>query len=627
MRIFQFGVLLLCLSACDALHHDSHPGSVAVQHPELQTAPWNETAVRKVLRVFAYGGQATDAQISTWATLPPAQAIEQMLTFDEVNPLLSPPSDTTAKFGGSLQALQNLWASNDPANPMRPSLRGIFPLLASDASGHRELSATALIYTWVASSNKRGLNPFRQRIGLFLTNYLMAVNTTKVRPPLIRGLYDQLMQSLANDAPFQDILAEGASSAAIAMQYGHNSNTFDNATGSFKGNDDFAREFHQLFFRINGRDFTTDYHENTTIENTARALTGMQIDRDPQAWGGSDAPGDYWLDRIDFGDHVDPMGNHVNNTAQHHGNDLEILGGRIHGNNAREKIFALARAAINLPESLDNLPLYVISSLADDNLSADKISGVRALWAATQPKNLLAFLRAYAISPLFLRADTYKFFNAVDRNILIYNLNTTNNADAYSNGWMPHVLLYQQGGVLFNPAHDVFGGQTGPEAADNADIFKLAYNATVDNYWFIVRYTDKYTENGADFTWNKDWSVLIPRNTAGVFQVQETGEWLWQRFVADDLKNYGPLERAYVESFLATGTDFGAAVDDADPDHTFSAEQLQAEPYASYRRAHAATILNLTSSDQLTRNIANRNVGLAIDFIAATPFMFAAEGN
>ena len=52
---------------------------------------WDERAVRDVLHTFAYGGQASDAQIRIWADLPPATAIREMLNFDERNLKLSPP--------------------------------------------------------------------------------------------------------------------------------------------------------------------------------------------------------------------------------------------------------------------------------------------------------------------------------------------------------------------------------------------------------------------------------------------------------------------------------------------------------------------------------------------------------
>ncbi|MFO1436412.1 MAG: hypothetical protein U1F34_08755 [Gammaproteobacteria bacterium] len=57
----------------------------------VSDATWDETAVRKVLQIFAYGGQATDAQITTWANMKPADAIKQMLTLGTTNNLLRRP--------------------------------------------------------------------------------------------------------------------------------------------------------------------------------------------------------------------------------------------------------------------------------------------------------------------------------------------------------------------------------------------------------------------------------------------------------------------------------------------------------------------------------------------------------
>lgn len=626
-------VMLLQVVACDG-GHDRGAGNVPPKDPAPKTESdpppgilWTEAAVRKVLHLFAYGGQASDAQIKSWAALAPEVAIAQMLTFDEVNPLLSPVVDATGAQGGTLEQLQTHWSSSDAENATREDLRSRFAVLATNPNTNlKSLSASALINTWVASTNKSGLNPFRQKVGLFLTNYLMAVSLYKVRPTLIRGMYDDVMSDLAAGEPMWNILARGATSAAVAMHYGHYTNTFDNNTLQFRGNDDFAREFHQLFFRDNGRDFPQEYHEEVTIENTARALTGMRIDRDASAWGGSDIANDYWLNLIEFSDHTDAMGTVLNNATLHHAGDLEILGATISGATARDKIYALSGVAINVQESLDNLPVYMIGHFADDNLNAEKIQAIRTLWRELPQKDLLMFLRAYAISPMLHRSDTFKYYTAVDRNLLLFNLNTVDNEEAYENSWIPSSMLSLQGLTPFIPAHDVFGGQTSLDAVNNPDIFKLAYNAAVDNYWFVVKYQEKYTDSAGDHLWEKQWSRVMPPNAVGVYRVREIAEWLWQRFVADDLAHYGLLERAYVTAFLATGLDFGFVVNEVDPEHVFSETELSSEPYASYINAHEAAILNLDSNDTNTRYVTQRNIGLAVDFISMTPFMFATGG-
>ena len=618
-RSLLFG-LFLVLTACGGGEDNNNNDNASPIGPSNDF--WTETAVRKVLHVFAYGGHASDAQITSWAGMLPGDAIKEMLIFDEVNPLLSPTIDTTAATGGTLKALQAHWSSSDANNPTREDLRTRYPTLNSIQT----LSPANLQHTWVASINKSGINPFRQKVGLFLTNYHMAVSTHAVRPPLIRRMYDDVMNDLALGKPFQDVLARGATSAAVSMQYGHRNNLyFNDDPQRFRGNDDFAREFHQLFFRVLGEDYDQNYHENTTIEHTAWALTGMDIDRQLNAWG-SINPNDYWLDFIDFTDHTDAENRVLNNTFYHHAADLEILGTPIAGTTALDKINALAQIAINERESLDRIPEFIINFFADDNLNAEKLAEVRKLWRSIEPKNLLSFLQAYAISSTFHRADTYKYRTSFSRNLAIFNLNTVDNEEAYKNSWTPLNIINQQGASPFAPAHDVFGGQTSINAANNPDIFKTAYNTAIDTMWFAIKYTETYTDSSGSHTWLKDWARIAPKNSAGDYLVNDIGEWLWRRLISDDLKNYGPLERAYVNGFLATGDDFGFIVDDSNPDVNFTVAELNSEPYKSYLTANKSTIMNLSSSNANLRLLANRNMGMAIDFISMTPFMFAIEG-
>lgn len=595
---------------------------------------WSETAVRKILHTFAYGGQATDAQIKTWAGMEPRAAIQQILTFDAMNPLLSPPQDNTAEKGGTLQALMDFWGGTELTNPAREDLRVRYPTIWTNPNTMVKSTAPHTMQnTWTESINKRGLNPFRQKVGLFLTNYHMAVSTHAVRPMLIRSMYDEVMNALEIGMPFQDILSIGASSAAVAFQYGHRANKYNNDTSVFTGNDDFAREFHQLFFRILGEDYAQDYHENTTIEHTAWILTGMEIDRDPMAWGLSDTVNDYWTDKIIYTDHEDAYrlfdptkSAYIYNFTKHRTAGLEILGTTITGANAGEKINNLAQVAINERESLDAMPVFIINFFADDNLNAEKTAEVRDLWRSVEPKNLLTFLQEYAISPTFHREDTYKYKTAFNRNLAIFNLNTVDNEEAYKNSWTPIGIIRQQGAQPFAPAHDVFGGQTSINAANNPDIFKSAYNVAVNSHWAINKYIESYPPIILDKTWEKDWARVLPKNNAGVYRVNEVGEWLWQRFVADGLKNYGPLERAYVNGFLAAGADLGWIIDDTNPDVAFTSAQLETEPYRSYIQANESVILKLESSDINQRRVANSNVGLAINFISMTPYVFAMEG-
>lgn len=325
---------------------------------------WTENAVRKVLHAFAYGGYASDEQITQWSEMDPQNAIEEMLTFDAVNHKLSPVQDATASHAGSLEELQAFWSSDAPENPTRPDQRATFSVVTIKGNGEAVLSDSNFQNTWIAAVNKRGLNPFRNKVGFWLTNYRMAVHLRNVNPPLIRDFYDSIMDALEIGDPFQEILAIGATSAAVAMQYGHRNNRYINTNGKFYGNDDFAREYHQLFFGILGLGEDPDYHENVTIEHTAWALTGMQLDKGLDAYG-SDQDDDWWLAPIVFTDHIDATLRTINNLTYHYTGDLEILRATIAGATAEEKIFNLSQAAIQHSESLDSIPVAIIRFFAD----------------------------------------------------------------------------------------------------------------------------------------------------------------------------------------------------------------------------------------------------------------------
>ena len=87
----------------------------------IKSRDWGETPVRKILQAFAWGGLASDAQIEAWAAMSPEAAVVEMLTFDAVNPALSPPGagDDTSLHCGSLEELQDFWSSDDPGNRMK----------------------------------------------------------------------------------------------------------------------------------------------------------------------------------------------------------------------------------------------------------------------------------------------------------------------------------------------------------------------------------------------------------------------------------------------------------------------------------------------------------------------------
>lgn len=591
-------------------------------------ADWNEAAVRRSLHVFAYGGAASDSQIDLWANMAPAAAIQEMLIFDPVNPLLSPVEDVSAGYSGSLAALQTLFASGAPDNLTCPGDRGRFDQTKQKAVADIVLNNSGLQHAWIAAVRTRGLNPFRHNVGFWLVNYQMAVNLRDTEPPLLRKHYDGALDALAAGRPFHEVLGVGATSAAVAREYNHRNNIYKNNTGVFRGNDDFAREFHQLFFRINGDVEDPAYHENVTIEHTARALTGLQIDKIPNAYG-TTLDRDWWVAPIDFTDHLDVTGRDLQNLTRHYAGSLEILHNTISGATAEDKVFALAAVAIQHPESLANLPVEIVKFFADDNLDEEKTIAIREAWntVVATPDDLLLFLQDYAISTAFHGPSTFKYRTAFQRNMTIYNLNTVDNEEAYNNAFTPRTAMLKQGADVFFPAHDVFGGQTSHNAANNPNLFQEAYNRAVDHPNDLAKTADVCRdETGAALgTWRKDWALVIPTR-GGVYGVGDVGLWLWNRFVGDAARAYGTLEQANVAALLATGMDLGFAIDAGTPDTAYSVAELEHEPLFSTVASFQNATIDLGSPTTATRRKANHRVGMAINFITMTPAMFATEG-
>lgn len=592
-------VLVSCGGSGGAGGRDSSPDSdiSASDDYEISDEEWDETAVRKVLHAFAFGGFATDEQITEWAALSPREAIIEMITFNTANDKLSPQDDydSLTSNNGTLWELANLWASSNASNKTEADNREDFETDQWNAPGH----------TWMQATNKRGLNPVRQKIGLFETNYHLAINqNVHVSNRQVFTYYDTLMDLLAEDKPYQDVLAWAGTSAAVATQYNHKENLFIDAR--FEGNEDFAREYHQLFFGILG-DYDPDYHELTTIRNTAKALTDMDVDYI------TTDEASYWSDEISYG------------TQYHYPGSLDILNTTIEGETAWDKLFNLAQTAIEHEESLENLPLIIVRALADDNITDEKAAKIQNLWQSMPRKSLLSFIRAYAISSLFHDENRIKYLNSFDRHLIISNRLTLNNLESYAEYYQPEWTIWNEEAEIFRPQHDVFGGQTGLEASDSANIFKSAYDRSVQNYWTYAR--NYATDDAGNITWLKDWASVIPADNDGNYKVKAVAEWLWNRFVADGLKNFGTLERAHVYSLLGSSKDFATFVDPNNPEAVYSTTDIENnttinELYSDMQIAN----IDLNSDIENSRLSANQRVGLAIAFIAATPYAFAQEG-
>jgi hypothetical protein len=590
----------------------------------VKSRDWNESHVRRVLAAFAYGGLATEAQIETWGGMKPAQAVSEMLTFGTVNSKLSPPdlNDDTSMHCGSLAGLQAFWSGDDPRNMMNYADRYRYAVLSSGGS----LSTSNLQRTWTKAISTRGCNQFLHKMALYITNYHASITVHKTRAGLIRDYYDEVLAELNAGGDFIDVMTVAATDAALARAYGHQYSTYRDSTDVFSGTDDFGREFHQLLFRINGTTEDMTYHEDTTIEHSAWMLAGMNVDRDASAYGSGNS-GDWYIGPIDFSNHDDPYGRTLNNTTNHYyggqNSCLEILHATICGDTAAEKITALAPVAAAHPESMENVPVTMIDFFADDNLDAGKIAEIRGSWAEAN-YDILAFMRDYAASTAFHNASTFKYHTAFDRNLLTQNANTLDNEEVFGRQHYdsPYSRMARQGAEVFEPAHDVFGGQTGFQAANNRYIFRDAYWQNVGSSSFLYDISDTYTlaSGGTVFTWQKDWGSVIPLNGNGEHVVAEVAGWLWNHFIGDGGKNFDPIARAQVQALLADGRDFGYVVNSGSPDIVYSSNDITNGAATAADQAKAIELMDLASTT------GNDRVGMAINFITMTPYAFAMEG-
>ncbi len=547
---------------------------------------WDKNAVRRVLHVFAFGGQMSEAEIQLQADLPPEVAIKNLLNFSFHNPVLSPSQKSFAyPFNQqSIEALGQFWSSNHPENPIPEQHRRKF----QNYNGG-QVNAT---WTWLYATLARGYNPFRQKIGLWETNYHLAVNLNAgVAENQVVSYYDDILTSLADiKQPYQQTLANAAASAAIAVQYGHRNNIFKD--GICVCNDDFAREYHQLFFGILGAG-DSEYHENTSIKNTAKALTGIKV-------AGRHANAEY-------------------TGVQHYPDDLEILHQPISGRNSLHRLMMLSDVAINHTESLQNLPVIIIRQLADDNITSEKATQIRAAWAKIQPKNLLTFLQQYAISTQFHSPNRYKYLTTIERHLILLNQLILNDAEIFN--YLRPYLYAQEGMSVFRPAHNVFGGQTSEEAINSSLIFLKQYNLSTARAHLVS------TAQRPKLSWKKDWSLAFSEESTFHYQADQVGELLWQRLIGDGLKNYGILERAYVNALLARGLDLATVLNFKNPDRLIDSTVLKSSAKIKNRlKQNAQKKLALNSLNPKHRIRDNHRIGLAINFIVATPYMFAGEG-
>lgn len=505
------------------------------QLPSLTRSLWNEKAVRKTLKIFAFGGSPTDSQIRQWASMPAKLAIREMLNFSQHNLQLAPFARgeeyrDILNLPGTFESYLN-FISSDASN---------LPTPTGDHRRYRGVGQYLMEQSFGGFTTARGLNPFRQRIGFWETNYHLAVNLdAQVERDQLVLYYDSIMQAHEQGLPYKDVMGTAAKSAAIAMQYGHRRNRWDVDEQRCYCNDDFAREIHQLFYGIFGS--TDPNHEDGTIRETAKMLTGMEVR--------------YVNDDEGFADVV------TMRPENHHTQSLTILGQSISGANANQKIDALMPISMQHPESLQNLPIMIIETLADDKLTDSKKSLLRQSWASLGVnRKLLDYIHAYAISNLFHSPTQFKYLTSFERAFYKANkFNIENIESFYDYYWRgevgfqtPRVYLDDNANQVFRPLHNVFGGQTSIEASDSAVAFEKNFNRSAPTLtWQFNGYFKVRCDTcNAGREWQKDWTKVIPQQANG-YPADYVAKWLWNHVVGS-LDKYSTLERAHLLSILAT---------------------------------------------------------------------------
>lgn len=624
INTWKLFLLVLLIGVCALSHAHAGKHRLTGLKPVKQE-DWTRLHVQRVLQAFAYGGQASEQQLDQWASMAPGKAIQQILNFKPVNTRLSPhgkgqPWQWRCR---SLLEMQELWSSDKPNNPLRADSR---PYYATLDVNQANVSLFHLALAWSRAVHTPGCNGFIHKTALYLTNYHAAVHAQNAGPVLMRAYYDDVLKALSQRKDFVELMTLAASHAALSVAYGHAESRFD-AYGQFLGNDDFAREYFQLLFGIQGVTEDPAYHEGVTIENNAKLLTGMMPDVEENAWG-SDNVFDWLQSPINFSNHRDPIGRWVANRSWHYdfgagdNSCLEILNSQICGRNAQVKLNKLGPVAASHPESMASTPLKLVRFFGDDQVDADEAAALQSAWADAE-LDILTFLRAYAISTLFHAPGTRKLRSTFDRNLMLHNANQLSNEEAWSESvWEgPLLRMYEEGALVFAPIRDVFGHQTGTDAANDRYLFKHAWDSNVEEYWFLAKAEESYQLRPKDGeqVWQKNWGATVPVDSQGRHIADDVSLWLWNRFIGDGGRHYDALARAQILSILVSGRDFALLLDSDNPDRVYTAEDLE--------QGAAADALNVLANAELdlTSTWGNWKTGLAVNFITALPYSFAME--
>ncbi|MBP9886668.1 MAG: hypothetical protein KBF93_10260 [Leptospiraceae bacterium] len=598
----------------------------------IADSDWNEQKVRSILHAFAYGGGATDAQITAWEAMGPSRAIVEIIGMWTVNSKLAQASSdgnaTINPNDGTLSKLSHYYGTTGPATSRADFEQRYIPWHNSPAR------------TFIQAVATRGLNPVRQKIAFFESNYHLALNQDKnITDVQMFRHYDSIANDLArayrDELGYEDVLANIALSAPVATQYNHKKNIYQN--GAFIGNEDFAREYHQLYFGIlgvgvdrsglldknaipagNAESFNS--HEENTIKYTSWALTDIQVRQ---------LGNDSFSDVATYG------------TSRHTPGPLNIYAIENRGETAEARIKILSKHSIDHSESKNTLPLIIVAGLADENLDqtnsiitgtsdpniGTKVARIQALWQSMAKKNFIEFIRKYAISTMFYDPTRVKYQTTVDRTLTNANTTLVTNNELSAGLVRYDWEIYSENIVPFRPEHDVFGGQTGLEASNTDDVFRNAHNTSASGQFGAVGIWQ-----GGRSVRIKDFRNLLPSRSD--IQIDTVAEFLWKRLLGDaTLSYYGTLEKAHIVALLASGKDLnyflcGPGVDVGQcntKDNITSEATITATHLSTIKTAAASTMFKSGATTEEI-NTDNDRIGSAIDFILATPYVFVQVG-
>jgi hypothetical protein len=205
-----------------------------------------------------------------------------------------------------------------------------------------------------------------------------------------------------------------------------------------------------------------------------------------------------------------------------------------------------------------------------------------------------------------LHSDEHiKYLSTHERALYLANKNNIDNIEAYFGGAnysgragrsVGGVVSQDNAGDFFKPLHNVFGGQTGPEAADSG----LVFNNNFD------RQTESESSNAREIVvcdtcdlggpWEKSWPNVLPQASDGKYYVKDIAPWLWNHAVGN-MDNYTDLERAHLYSILGAARIQVGDNDDGDRSHDFNFVLCVIADYQFQEGATDAPIIDILSND------------------------------